>query len=506
METTAARDYSDLLNPVMLKELRQQFHSKLLLIGLLLLALVLSYGTSLICNLDLFDPTRINSYSPDAGWSLFVFATAFWAGVSVLVTGLGGMFRYVNERSVPEMDVSNFISMSPLRNAWGKLAAALVIILYLYAICLPFFLGAYILGNITLANMALLQLYALIALLTAVLGMLLIGSSGKLVLCLGLIALLFFFGSPVALILAYTIFGLELTHPYTITAVCFVTMFGSIFFVSLVARLSPPLANRLLPLKYCYLACILADFLLGYHWYSQLASSTDSNPEECLFAVFAVFIFLALNLLILAFISPDTASFRVREQIPNPLIPRSGSFLLSGTWSGGLLLSVLVLIIGTALASFIPELTDSCIFPFLVNIFGYFLFYAALARFFMFFCQRFSQEKVLIVVFLICNLLPFLVWLFIFFQNINDTHEETLKSAWNYLMPLSILHAIPDFADADTVSWLTVSDWLSNLRGTVFGLVSFLVLTPWFCRHFRNFRKPTAAEWQTFLTPQPPKQ
>ncbi len=133
------RDWSDLLNPILVKESRQFFHNNLIvMVTWLFLAAQLAamiYG--------MYQKQQGSESYADQMAEFMVIVLLFG---SYLICCFGSMIRYSSERSRPELDCSRITPLSPLKILCGKISSNLVVLIYFHAMFLPFFLIASFLG------------------------------------------------------------------------------------------------------------------------------------------------------------------------------------------------------------------------------------------------------------------------------------------------------------------------------------------------------------------------
>ena len=108
------------LNPILIKEMRQYFHNRILLceMGLLLIAqLLAAIGFSF-------------SGEENTGLGMMITAMCILAFCGMLLCGWGGMTRFGTERSCPDLDYSKITNLRPFTFIWGKFVASLVMVIF----------------------------------------------------------------------------------------------------------------------------------------------------------------------------------------------------------------------------------------------------------------------------------------------------------------------------------------------------------------------------------------
>ncbi len=176
------------LNPILIKEMRQYFHNRILLceMGLLLIAqLLAAIGFSF-------------SGEENTGLGMMITAMCILAFCGMLLCGWGGMTRFGTERSCPDLDYSKITNLRPFTFIWGKFVASLVMVIFLYALCLPFMVVAYFFRGVDLLQGLLLAGIMLPLILLMSLMGLLLGSFGNKKLY-AIYVLIFIFGMQILL-------------------------------------------------------------------------------------------------------------------------------------------------------------------------------------------------------------------------------------------------------------------------------------------------------------------
>ena len=110
-------------NPVFIKEMRQYFQNRrmVLLMGLLLLV-------EFICTL-FFSSASDYSADGDTGVAFFLLVIIGGAILSVLICSIGTEQRFAEERSDKELNYAMLTTLRPASIIWGKLEGALVMLL-----------------------------------------------------------------------------------------------------------------------------------------------------------------------------------------------------------------------------------------------------------------------------------------------------------------------------------------------------------------------------------------
>ncbi|MBP5638822.1 MAG: hypothetical protein J6X55_05065 [Victivallales bacterium] len=494
-------EWNDLLNPLTVKELRQNVNSNAVKFGGVILALGLAYGVMTLFSwsqsgIDFIKESDLKS----TGATIFVIGTYALALGCLGFGGVLGMFRFARERSVPDLDVGNFIAMSPLRMAWGHLLTSLVMCLYVYGICLPSVVCAYYLQGRTLGSMMLSQIYVMVLVLALNIAMIWVGSTGRYGYCVFMILIGFVVGS--ALLAPYTIllWGQEFSSPTLLSMEVVGLLLGGMFFMFTIAELSAPLSNRLLPVRIYSFVASIVSLLFGIFLQNRnMDESILVSQWTCLGAS----LIFALIVTLYGLTGPMKVSIRVREKCPNNPITRFVFFLFSSVWGGGYLLSVaMISVIFLVVKMCQPDLWSSDLLIPVANMVGYMIFYVATFFGLMNFCKRQNSGTLASVVVIVFNVVPFLIWIanLLLVNRSLDHGGQFVGKSWNILMSFSILRYIPEMFEG--MLFLNWKDYAANLIGIWLGGLSTLVLLPIIVKQFIGFHKPTDDEWKELLTPQ----
>ncbi len=332
------RDWSDYLNPVLVKEIRQYFHNRLLYVmtGLLL-------AGQLVVLLYMQTATREEQY-PGA-----VFFYIIVAGIVIaafLVCGLTTERRFAEERADKELDFSRTTPLSSFQIVWGKLAGALIMSCYLYALCLPFIVIAYFLRGIEMGDMLLATLFIFPAILLAAQIGILFGASGKRwMIWLYCAAMVWFTWSGGMFSFAFiqlTRHGFGMGALVICLQICFLLLILGLIFVISVAAVNHSAANRMLPTRIYWLGILLLAPVAAL----LMNLAVDSSDwQKFLFGGIMTGGFIAVSgCATLAAFERDNAGWRVTRRCPRQFFKRLGYFLISSGWSGGILLAWLMLL------------------------------------------------------------------------------------------------------------------------------------------------------------------
>jgi len=336
-------------NPVFIKELRQNFRNRRLLLVMTLM-LLLQFGCSIIFSFGDFR-------DKDTAGSIF-FLIILFAGfiLSCIVCSLSAEQRFSQERADKELNYTMLTSLSPASVIIGKLESALVMIPFIYSLLLPFMAAAYFMRGISLESLLLIP-FLIPILLLASLGGILAGSFGKRgisnLFTMGMIFFGFSFFSPGLFFVTRVMLGttvdlqeflLLLACEYVLSA-----LLGVLLFLFTLKIISPKKSNRNFALK-IYLFLLPFITLAGM---LPLHAFTSSFDEEVFFTLEFLFaggvVFL---LLVTSIFEPPTAGIRTFMECPTKPVRRLLHFIFSTGFTGSLILSALIIFIPLAILPF----------------------------------------------------------------------------------------------------------------------------------------------------------
>lgn len=331
----AAR-FNDALNPIVIKELRQAVQSRFvvtMLIVLLAIQLV-AVGLYLIFS----NPA---AYDFTAGRTVFTILLGILLAVSLIFVPAYTAVRMIAERSDTDVDLLYITTIKPRSIIAGKTLAAMVLTGLIFSACLPFMTFTYFLRGIDLPTIFVLlalsflvvQTCSLLALLMACLPF------GRVVkVFLGLVVLglcVFAFFATLGSAFSFIQFGVGSTLDSWQFWGPALTVLGSglallgLVFVLCVALITPPSANRALPVR-GYLSVVGLLSGVGVLTWSYI-SKIHPPVIVCLVllsSLLAISFFVAVS-------EREEPGKRVRRAIPADVIGQLRAFLLfSGAASG----------------------------------------------------------------------------------------------------------------------------------------------------------------------------
>lgn len=334
-ESFAAR-FSDWLNPIVVKELRQAVQSRFVVAALLVLLAIqiVAVGIYLI---TAGDPTS----NFDAGRQVFMILFGIMLGVSMLFVPLYTGVRLLSERSETNLDLLFVTTIKPRSIIGGKLMAAVTLTILIFSACLPFLTFTYFLRGIDLPSMlvaltlgfVVIIVSSQIAILVACLPVnrafkFMIGLAMLVIFLVGYSATLAFTSDVILRGTGSTIGDANFWQWVGILALVFCGLLGS-FFVLSVALIMPLSANRALPVR-----LFLTTVWIISGAAAVLGSWVEATHDPLFFwqasfnAIFAISLFAAVS-------ERDMPGRRVLRDVPRFGLKRTMSFFFfSGSASG----------------------------------------------------------------------------------------------------------------------------------------------------------------------------
>lgn len=332
---------SDSLNPVLIKDYRQHFHSKLLPIVMTIL-LAGQLLAILITQMTLDDNN--NGPNDDTGLYLFhsilgIFCIAAW-----ILCALQPMQRFIQERANPELDFTRMCSMTPRQIINGKLSSSLLIVLYLISLCLPFMVIAYFLKGISILDIATVFASVLAIGILMIQIAILVGSTGK-----KSLAFIFFFSSiyltPIVISIDVAIFSKgfgKIGFLDVIRAAAAYLLVMVFLYVLNIAILGTKYTNNILPTRCFLIVCAVLAILDKT---LSVAFKKDFLIPHSPLSIEAILCFIAAIIATIAAWERHDSGPRVLNEAPKKLIPRSLFFLISSGSANGIALAWIIAII-----------------------------------------------------------------------------------------------------------------------------------------------------------------
>ena len=317
------------LNPIVIKELRQGVRN-LTVAGMLLLFLVVLFIASLV-----FLVTE--SFSVDAnmqmGASMFSAFVVILAAASVFFIPLYTGVRVAAERQENNHDLLYVTTLSPTRIIFGKFLCSAYIAMLFFSACMPFMAFTNLLRGVDLPTvffiLAFLFLVVCAANMIAIfLACLPMSRPFKFLFVIyGIIQSFGVIGSLIGTSFMFMRSGIGAMMTGrdfwigTITAAAIGLMAIGLFFVLSVALITPPSANRALPIRIYLTVLWLLGGVLCFTW--VVRSGSADRMDAWLWLTFGMTMFA----LLVVISNADQLSLRVRRTIPPRGLKRAAAFL-----------------------------------------------------------------------------------------------------------------------------------------------------------------------------------
>ena len=485
------------LNPIVIKELRQAVRSWAVT-GMLLLFLTVLFIVSIVFLVSQSFDVHTNM---QLGASLFSTFVVILAGASIIFIPLYIGIRVAMERRDNNPDLLYVSTLSPARIVFGKFLCGAYMAQLFISACMPFMAYTNLLRGVDLPTVFYILFFLFLAVCAAnqiaiFLACLPMSLPFKVLLALvGVFASFMIIGSLIAASFAMMISGTGAMMMHGNFWVGVFTYVGiglaltGLLFVLSVALISPPSANRALPVRLYVTVIWLLGGLLNFAWIWQM-----KEPQLILVWAVATSVLMFFSLLVVIS-NADQIGPRVRRTIPWPRWKRAAAFLFFNGAAGGLLWIVLICAITYFAASGIislgvvwfpktaygmsTEQSDS----FFTNSFtaaAYALAYALTALFIQrkFFPHRPPKLAGLLAVLLAAAvaIVPSIV---LFFLN---------RLSWNSVEGVQLGNVFNIFA-------LRTNDqlWPHQIFAVCWLILITLVNAKWFLRQMKNFHPPVSA-------------
>lgn len=330
------------VNPVFIKEMRQYFQNRRMIIFMGVLLLV-----QFICTLFFSSAMQFDAYD-SSGVGFFLLIILAGSVLSVIICAAGAQQRFAEERSDKELNYSMLTTLRPSSIIWGKLEGAMVMILCIFSLLLPFLTAAYFMRGLSAASL-LFTLCIFPVLMIYTLAGIFAGAFGN-----KWITGIFFFAlacSTVFLLVASieiiddlmsrggldSDFWIAVLVEYEIAF-----LLGVLLFLLSLAVISPPKSNRFCPVKVYLFAMPAIAFLLILPYY--IAFRNTGFTRDVYFVIEFIFCACAaVAMTLIAVCEPPMDSLRVYMKCPRGSLGRFVHFLFSSGFAGTLLLVLPVL-------------------------------------------------------------------------------------------------------------------------------------------------------------------
>ncbi|HEU4391410.1 MAG TPA: hypothetical protein VFV34_26660 [Blastocatellia bacterium] len=328
----------DWFNPIVVKELRQAVNGKFVSAVLILLLIVqlAALGIFIVANGDFS-----NDFT--AGTTAFMILEGILLGISLLFVPAYTGIRLAVERSDTNVDLLFITTLRPIAIVAGKLFSALVITMLIFSACMPFMAFTWFLRNIDLPAIFILLALSFLVVATTIqfttfIACLPAGRVLKILvalLALGTFPNLFF-GTLTASfwLLQRNVIGGRLGTwdfwgPATAVLLVALAVNGILFALS-VALVTPPTANRALPVR----VLIMAIWLVSLAVTAVISYSFRDIGPLTAWAIISAVVFSAAALVAVS--ERETLGPRVARKIPSGGLPRAAAFVLFSGGANGL--------------------------------------------------------------------------------------------------------------------------------------------------------------------------
>ena len=352
-------------NPIVIKELRQGVRSWTVT-GMLLLFLVVLFIASLG-----FLVTESFDINPNMqlGGSMFSAFTVILAGASIFFIPLYTGVRVAAERQENNPDLLYVTTLSPARIIRGKFLCSAYIALLFFSACMPFMAFTNLLRGVDLPTVFFILFYLFLVVCAANMIAIFVATIPasrpfKVLFALGGFFASFWIVIPLVAVSFFTmrsgVGAMMSGRDFWIGALTAATIGLAaigLFFVLSVALVSPPSANRALPVRIYLTAIWLLGGLLSFAWVAY------TSYVRVLF-LWMNFTFVLMILALLVTISnSDQISMRVRRQIPKSGIKRIFAFFFFNGAAGGLVWAGIILALTCVITRIFLTLFSSSVPP-----------------------------------------------------------------------------------------------------------------------------------------------
>jgi len=330
-------------NPVLVKEIRQAVRSRFVVASLVILLLLLVFGSGAF----ILDRNLASGGFQSHGRKMFVVMYAMLMGITAAFVPIYTAIRFVGERNHNSTDLMFITTIHPNKVIAGKVMVGMVISLMLFSVCAPFLFFSYLLRGIEIPTVMLVLALSFLLVMGLIYVMILLSSLSvnRLMRTLFALASLFmlFWAVVGAVAIASELMrgGIQqiLSDPTALPAflaflVSYLCHLVLVHFIC-VALIAPTWHNKMLPVRGIMAVIWLITLSINY----SLASRFPG--EFLLLSLFTGLGYAALVLLT-AISEREDPGPRVRRQIPKNPILRPIAFLFYSGMAGGVLWSMLI--------------------------------------------------------------------------------------------------------------------------------------------------------------------
>jgi hypothetical protein len=496
----------DLLNPIVVKELRQAVKSRIVISALVLFLLI--QLSILLLNLSFGGNSTSEPFNLHAGRDIFLILQAILLGTCMFLIPAYAGVRLAAERSDTNVDLLFISTLRPRSIISGKLQASVVLILLIFSACAPFMTFTYLLRGIDIPSILLVLAMDFLAVLLSTQGAIFLSAvpaNMGLKLLLGLIGvgLLFaLFGSMIGISTSLLESGLITpldTFDFWLyagsVALAILATIGLLFMWS-VAIVSPPSANRALPVR-----LYVVGFWLVTGGVAAFLTQRSHVPIPLYFWEWAILALLCAHLVV-SINEREQWGLRIKRTIPRQWWLRGIMFLLYSGSASGVLFATLLLALTIALPSLALEYNSA----FFLSSPGSFLLAAhhrntlalVLVALYAFdYCMlavwlrnilhgRIKAEFTWILALLLVGLGASLPWPLLFLFQGEELRHGQVDPWWQISNPLSTMYACVLEPSGRTEGFRDLC--LVFLGGL--GLLLFLACLRWMALQIRRFQPP----------------
>ena len=342
MNAAKLRDkMDDLLNPIVVKELRQVVRSRVIMAALILF-LIVQLGI-LLFNLSVDERRGVDYSSLHAGRSIFTVFQGILLGTCMLLVPTYAGIRLSSEHSETNVDLLFISTLRPRHIIAGKMQASIVLMLLIFSACAPFMTFTYLMRGIDIPSIVLILALDFLVVLFGTQAAIFLGSiPANLGLRLflgvsGLVALFFVFLGAMASSIGVLELGLgsrmdtsEFWLAVGGVAIVLVASIGQ-FFTWAVSIVSSPSANRAFPSRLYFLGFWLVTGGVA-------VVLTYRIREVELFLMWSILVTLMLCLQVVVSINERQQwGMRVLRMVPRNRFLRPMAFLFFSGSAGGIL-------------------------------------------------------------------------------------------------------------------------------------------------------------------------
>ncbi|MFN7971941.1 MAG: hypothetical protein U0166_06270 [Acidobacteriota bacterium] len=347
MTGSAFARVDDLLNPIVVKELRQAFRGRFIpaLITLLLGVLLIALGTFL-ASADIQQSSGRGADAAIGSGAFFTILGLVLLACTVFVP-LAVALRMHSERNGMDFALIASTSLTPGALVRGKLFSGIVMALLLYSIATPFLTFTYLLRGIDVPTIVLSVAGSFLLVLPILQVSILVASLPGPRALTGLALAATAFGGLMAIPMISTLLGVAAVSVGTSvlerefwfsagSAVVAEACVVAVLFSFNAAVLAPPFSNRARPVR---ITLTIAWAVIGFE--SILWEVLSTSPGGLLPWYYVSLLAAAISMLASAS-AQDSLSPRVAREVPARPLPRAAAFFLFSLSGGGLAWATLI--------------------------------------------------------------------------------------------------------------------------------------------------------------------